>query len=111
MGDASQGDAQVLAHRFGGERDLQLAGAELGVLVEGLVEVAETEEDDGVGVAPLDLEVLASDRRRHAAAAPNGVGGTVWGTLYSGGRRRNYARGHTTDRYSWRSVPSSSARN
>ena len=68
VGDAGEGHAQVLAHRLGGERYLQLAGAELGVLVERLVEVAEAEEDDGVRVASLDVEILASDRGQGRAS-------------------------------------------
>ena len=67
VGHAGEGHAQVLAHRLRGQRDLELLSYQLSVVVEGLVEIAEAEEDDGVGEAALDLQVLAADRRlRHS---------------------------------------------
>ena len=35
-----------------------------GIIIEGLVEIAQAEEDDSLRIAPLDLEVLASNRGR-----------------------------------------------
>jgi hypothetical protein len=58
VGNARQGYPLSLADGARGEDDLQLAGDELGVLVEGLVEVAQAEEDDGLGEAALYLQVL-----------------------------------------------------
>ncbi len=63
MGDAGQGDALALAHRPRGKGDLQLARDQLSVLVERLVEVAQAEEEDGVRVAALDLQVLTAQGR------------------------------------------------
>jgi hypothetical protein len=51
---------------------VELIGDEFSVVVEGLVEVAETEEEDGIGVALLEFEVLQPDRRGHAALLPGG---------------------------------------
>jgi hypothetical protein len=65
-GDARHGDAP-LALRPRGEHDPQDPRGGLGVLVEHLVEVAEPEEEDFVGVARLDLGVLVHERRGHAA--------------------------------------------
>jgi hypothetical protein len=66
--DAGQRHPLALAHRLGRQRDLQLAGDKLRVVVEGLEEVAQAEEDDGVRVTPLDVEVLPSDRRHGGAS-------------------------------------------
>jgi hypothetical protein len=67
VGHPCEGDAEVLADGLGREGDLQLARDELRVVVEGLVEVAEAEKEDGVGIALLELEVLPADGGRHAA--------------------------------------------
>jgi hypothetical protein len=53
-----------LAHRAGRKSDLQLSRHSLGILIERLVEVTKAEEEDRVGVASLNLEVLAPERRR-----------------------------------------------
>jgi hypothetical protein len=47
-----------------GEGDAENRRDALGVLSEGLVKVAEPEKDDGVGMLPLDPEVLVEDRTR-----------------------------------------------
>lgn len=84
--DAGERDAEALAHRLGGEGDVELARAEFGVVVEGLVEVAEAEEDDGVWVAALDVEVLAAD-------GGEGVhGGECSGFVNRGGRNAGATR-------------------
>ncbi len=74
IGDAGERHAQPLAHRLRGQREVQLARAELGVVIEGLVEVAEPEEDDGVRVAALDVEVLAADGGEGAVHAGDCTG-------------------------------------
>jgi hypothetical protein len=63
MRDTGEGDADTFAHFAAGEDDIEDAGGDLGVLLEGLVEVAEAEEEDGVGEAALDLQVLTADWR------------------------------------------------
>ena len=50
-----QRHALILAHRPRGERDLQLPRHRLRVLIERLVEVAETEKKYGVRIAALDV--------------------------------------------------------
>ena len=57
-GHAGHGHALSLAHVAARQHDVELRRRRARVLVEGLVEVAEPEEDDGVGVARLHLEVL-----------------------------------------------------
>ncbi|MBA7672525.1 hypothetical protein ES703_80702 [subsurface metagenome] len=61
IGDARHGHAMALAHISGGEDNLQLAGSQLGVFVKGLVEIAQAEEDNRLGVLSFDFEVLAAD--------------------------------------------------
>ena len=61
VGYAGHGDAVPLAHLPGGQGDLQLPGDQPGILVEGLVEIAQPEEDDGLRVALFHPEVLAAD--------------------------------------------------
>jgi hypothetical protein len=51
-----------LAHLPGGEHDLQFLGDQPGILIEGLVEIAQAEEDDGLRIASLYLEILVSNR-------------------------------------------------
>ncbi|MEA2586221.1 MAG: hypothetical protein QOF33_4306, partial [Thermomicrobiales bacterium] len=62
VGDAGEGDALALAHLAAGEDDVEDLGGDLGVALEGLVEVAEAEEEDRVWEPRLDLEVLAAHR-------------------------------------------------
>ena len=61
-GNAGHRHLEVLAHAARGERDFQLGRCQVGVVVEGLVEISQAEEDDGVGVGMLDFQVLAADR-------------------------------------------------
>ena len=63
VGDAAHGHPLllglgVLAVVPGGEGQIQLPGGQLGVVGEHLVEVAQTEEQNGVRVVLLDLQVL-----------------------------------------------------
>ena len=63
VGDAAHGHPLllglgVLAVVPGGEGQIQLPGGQLGVVGEHLVEVAQAEEQDGVRVVLLDLQVL-----------------------------------------------------
>jgi hypothetical protein len=52
-------------HLARGEGDVEDARGDLGVVLEHLVEVAETEEEEDIGVLALDRQVLLPDRRRH----------------------------------------------
>ena len=67
--DPRQGHLQALAHGLGGEDDVQLPGGHAGVLVEGLVEVAQAKQHYGVLVALFDPEVLAADGGQGILAA------------------------------------------
>ena len=67
VGHAGERDTHVLAHRLGGQRDLEFGGDETGVIVERLVEIAQPEEEDRVRIALLEVQVLQADRRGHAA--------------------------------------------
>jgi hypothetical protein len=78
MGDAAHGHLGAFAHFPAGKDDLQDLGREDGVVVEHFVEITEPEENDGVGIAFLDLEVLT----------PNGGRG---GQMYTGFRIRRWA--------------------
>jgi hypothetical protein len=55
MRDAGHGDALALGDRAAGQDQVQLAGCDLGVLIERLVEVAQPEKDDRVGVLLFDF--------------------------------------------------------
>ena len=54
-------------HRLRGEHDVQLACEQARVVVERLVEIADAEEEDGIGVSALDVEILLAEwgGRRH----------------------------------------------
>ena len=66
------GDAGHLGALPGGERDLEQPGPALGVLEEHLVEVAEPEEQEVIGIAPLQLLVLLHHRRQRGRR-PHGL--------------------------------------
>src|SRR5439155_3448017 len=59
--------ALPLAHGPRGQRNLELPRHRLCVLIERFVKVAEAEEEQGVGIAALDVRVLTSERGCHAA--------------------------------------------
>src|SRR5207247_1121022 len=59
--------ALPLAHGPRGQRNLELPRHRLCVLIERFVKVAEAEEEQGVGIAALDVQVLTSERGCHAA--------------------------------------------
>ena len=61
--DAGQRVPAPLAHLAPGQRDLELARDDLGVLIEGLVEVAHPKEQNRVRVLALEALVLLPDRR------------------------------------------------
>ena len=50
-----------LAHLPGGEDNIELTGGKLGVLIKGLVEISQSKEDNGIGIAALYPEVLLTD--------------------------------------------------
>jgi hypothetical protein len=58
--NAGEGDALSLPLFPAGEDDIEDASDNLGIFFEGLVEVAEPEEEDRVGEASFDLEILAA---------------------------------------------------
>ena len=62
IGNAAHGDGLAFFAIAGGERDLQFARGEHGVFVEEFVEIAEAEEQEGVGVAGFDRLVLLHQR-------------------------------------------------
>ena len=61
VGHAAHGGALLrgLVPVPGGERQVQLPGDQLGVLVEHLIKIPQPEEEDGVGIPLLHLQVLA----------------------------------------------------
>src|SRR3990172_3668643 len=81
--DAREGDPLVLAYRARGEDNVELAGDGLGVLVERLVEVAQAEEEDGVRVATLYVEVLPPEGRGHVRGVLRRAEERYRGVLYS----------------------------
>src|ERR1017187_3238703 len=62
IGDAAHGDGRAFFLVAGGEGDLQLARGEDGVFKEELVEIAEAEEEEGVGHLLFDGVVLPHQR-------------------------------------------------
>ncbi len=49
------------AHVPAGEHDVAVGGHHLGIVVKSLVEIAETEQDDGVGELLFDVQVLLAE--------------------------------------------------
>ena len=64
VGHAAHGYAVALAEFAGGEDDLEDGGGAFGVLVEHLVEVAEAEQQDRVGLLLFYVKVLTPQRRQ-----------------------------------------------
>ena len=64
VGDAAHGYAVAFAELAGGEDDLQDGGGAFGVFVEHLVEVAEAEEQDRVGLLLFYVKVLPPQGRQ-----------------------------------------------
>ena len=67
VGHAGQRHTLVLADRPRGQDDVADARHDLGVVVEGLVEIAQAEEQDDVGVLLLERQVLAAHGCGHGA--------------------------------------------
>ena len=65
MGHAAHGHRVLFALVAAGERQIERARHHHRVVEEHLVEVAEAEEEDAVGVAAFDLEILPHQRRVH----------------------------------------------
>ena len=72
VGHARQRHALVVADRPAGEHHVADARHRLGVVVEGLVEVAQAKEQDAVGVLALEGQVLLAHGRGHSGSAPVG---------------------------------------
>jgi len=51
-----------LAHLPGGQDNLQLPSGKLSILIKGLIEIAQAEEDYSLGLLRLNLEVLLPNR-------------------------------------------------
>ena len=51
-----------LAHLSRGQDNLQLPGGKLSILIKGLIEVTQAEEDNSLGILPLNPEILLPDR-------------------------------------------------
>lgn len=49
------------AHLPGGEDNIQFTGGKLGILVKGLVEITQSEKNDGIRIAAFYPEVLLAD--------------------------------------------------
>ena len=64
VGDAGHRDAMALPQLAGRQRDAQQRRGPLGILPECFVEVAETEEHDGIRIVLLDSLVLVEDWNR-----------------------------------------------
>lgn len=62
VGDAGERDAVAGAHVPAGEDNVADEGDNLGIVVKRLVEIAETEQDDGIGKLLFDAQVLLADR-------------------------------------------------
>src|ERR1051325_2381744 len=58
IGHARQRHTDILTHRLGGQHDVQFARDETRIVVKGLVEIADAEQQYGVAVALLDLLIL-----------------------------------------------------
>ncbi len=61
VGNAGHGHARAFSHVAGSQDDVQLARGNLGVLVERLVEIAQAEEEDRLGILALDFQILLPD--------------------------------------------------
>ena len=61
VGDARQRDAHPVPDRARGQNDVQLAGYGFGVLVESLVKVPETEEENAILMLSFQVKVLLAD--------------------------------------------------
>ena len=85
------GHRRPLARR---QRDLQKPGRQLGVLEEGLVEIAQTEEEQVIGIAPLQLLVLLHHRRERVAISQRDgpSAGRTWFPATPGSRARRPRR-------------------
>ncbi|MBA7715254.1 hypothetical protein ES703_124295 [subsurface metagenome] len=62
IGNASHRHPAPLAHLPGGQDNLQLLGGKFSILIKGLIEITQAEEDDSLGILPLNPEVLLPNR-------------------------------------------------
>src|SRR5260370_38248119 len=63
-GDAGHRQTLAAAHLTRGQGNVEDPRGQMGVVLEGLVEIAQTEEQDGVWLTALELEILAAGRRQ-----------------------------------------------
>jgi hypothetical protein len=70
--DAGQGHPLPLPNRPGGEHQIQLPGDDLRIRIEGLVEIAEPEKQDGVRMLAFQIQILTPDGGEilHRTASP-----------------------------------------
>ncbi len=61
IGDACQRSTHAFADRAGGQNNIQLAGCDLGIFIEGFVKIAEAKKEDGVRIIPFDIQILLSN--------------------------------------------------
>ncbi|MBA7692050.1 hypothetical protein ES703_100608 [subsurface metagenome] len=64
IGNAGHRHPMPLAHLSGGKDNLQFPRGKLGILIKGLIEIAQAEEDNSLGILLLNPEVLLPDRGR-----------------------------------------------
>jgi hypothetical protein len=69
IGDTGQGNPLVVAHRAAGQHHIADFGDDFGVVVEGLVEVAQAEKEDTFGILAFDVQILAAHRCGHGTSS------------------------------------------
>jgi hypothetical protein len=70
IGNARERKPLAFAQLAGRQGDAENGGDAFGVLAKGLVKIAEPEEDDGVRMLALDLQVLIEDGGRLQRSLP-----------------------------------------
>ncbi len=100
VGNTGHGHAGALAHLPAGQDDIEHLGGNDRVVLEGLVEIAQPEEEEHVGITVLDIEVLPAERH-HAFAGSGFPGGTA---------DRGFSFGHAAFDRSQRTVRSGGGR-
>ena len=65
VGNSGQWNPLAFGHRSRGQSDIAYLRYDLGIVIEGLVEIAKAEEQNSLGMLSLDLQVLLP-HGRHA---------------------------------------------